>query len=588
MNHRQRSVPPPPAASTEFQEAIASLSSQLETTRGQAAEHEAWNVFCATQLLPNSTPLPKDVPGSIVDAWQSLTQEPVTPGELLPSRSTGQRETAVRNHCIQQSFQKLVETGQAVQSARQNSPESLKILQRESNASVWLQTFYDRLRQVQTYHAQQPIAAGRDESYQREGHPVADGYDLAASIPQWISAVENDMFTTDEVMGKYLDLQSLHKEFVQSFLIEWASDRTMYVEFLEDLSKGGLSTWSEAQKLSKRRKYARWLVDFERYLRSFLEKTVPLINMEDLMKDALVLFQSIWGKTGGWKGWELKSAEAPLAAEQNENTKPSLNMADFESADDLVAKVNPEALKVELSLLGLKSGGTPLQRAERLFLLKEKKLEDLPAKMFQKKRKAEEIGERRVDLARREAVVAALLDRLRPTLEATIRRTERRQTQTLKEREKELEDELKGVKDTTKLTKGDDSDEEDGPIYNPKNVPLDYDGKPIPYWLFKLHGLNHYYPCEICGGESYRGRKAFELHFNDVKHASAMRSLGIPNTKHFHGVTTIEDAQELWKSLQAKLEQERFDTSSQEEYEDSHGNVLSRKKYEDLARQGLL
>ena len=37
-----------------------------------------------------------------------------------------------------------------------------------------------------------------------------------------------------------------------------------------------------------------------------------------------------------------------------------------------------------------------------------------------------------------------------------------------------------------------ESDEEDDKpaLYNPKDVPLDFDGKPIPYWLFKLHGLN--------------------------------------------------------------------------------------------------
>lgn len=35
-----------------------------------------------------------------------------------------------------------------------------------------------------------------------------------------------------------------------------------------------------------------------------------------------------------------------------------------------------------------------------------------------------------------------------------------------------------------------DSDEEDEFIYNPLKLPLGYDGKPIPYWLYKLHGLN--------------------------------------------------------------------------------------------------
>ncbi|EEC51007.1 predicted protein, partial [Phaeodactylum tricornutum CCAP 1055/1] len=96
------------------------------------------------------------------------------------------------------------------------------------------------------------------------------------------------------------------------------------------------------------------------------------------------------------------------------------------------------------------------------------------------------------------------------------------------------------------------------------------------------------YECEICGGESYRGRRNFELHFADQKHALGMKSLGIPNTKHFHGVTKIDDARDLWKSLQGKLEKEQFDGSREEEYEDSHGNVMSRKTYEDLGRQGLL
>ena len=34
-----------------------------------------------------------------------------------------------------------------------------------------------------------------------------------------------------------------------------------------------------------------------------------------------------------------------------------------------------------------------------------------------------------------------------------------------------------------------DSDEEEF-IYNPLKLPMGPDGKPIPYWLYKLHGLN--------------------------------------------------------------------------------------------------
>lgn len=58
-----------------------------------------------------------------------------------------------------------------------------------------------------------------------------------------------------------------------------------------------------------------------------------------------------------------------------------------------------------------------------------------------------------------------------------------------------------------------DSEDEDEYIYNPLKLPLGWDGKPIPYWLYKLHGLNQEFKCEICGNASYWGRRAFERHF---------------------------------------------------------------------------
>jgi splicing factor 3A subunit 3 len=299
-----------------------------------------------------------------------------------------------------------------------------------------------------------------------------------------------------------------------------------------------------------------------------------------------------------------------------------IDLTKYPSAQELADQVDADLLKAELARLGMKCGGAPMERAKRLFLTKDTALQDLPRKLFVKTVTAEAdsnnngegtstatpsivaIADRRVDMAKAEAMVMALLDQLAPTLEATIRRAERRLTQTLEEQDKEVEEELfgqsgsdaiLGKSNSNKRRNGDDpnngedsDDDSDGPIYNPKNVPLDFDGKPIPYWLFKLHGLNHYYACEICGGETYRGRRNFELHFGDSKHTLGMRSLNIPNTKHFHGITTIEDAQELWSSLQNKLEHEQFDNVREEEYEDSNGNVLSRATYEDLARQGLL
>jgi hypothetical protein len=54
------------------------------------------------------------------------------------------------------------------------------------------------------------------------------------------------------------------------------------------------------------------------------------------------------------------------------------DVAKFASASDLLAKVPADALKRSLKKLGLKSNGTPEDRAARLFLLKDKAVEDLP------------------------------------------------------------------------------------------------------------------------------------------------------------------------------------------------------------------
>jgi splicing factor 3A subunit 3 len=88
----------------------------------------------------------------------------------------------------------------------------------------------------------------------------------------------------------------------------------------------------------------------------------------------------------------------------------------------------------------------------------------------------------------------------------------------------------------------DSDDDDDEKIYNPLKLPLGWDGKPIPYWLYKLHGLGVEYPCEICGNYVYMGRKAFDKHFQEWRHAHGMRCLGIPNTRQFHEITKIDDA----------------------------------------------
>ena len=160
-------------------------------------------------------------------------------------------------------------------------------------------------------------------------------------------------------------------------------------------------------------------------------------------------------------------------------------------------------------------------------------------------------------LALKEALITALvgtpLSPLAAILTETRNNTERRAALTDKERAAEI-DELEAREAAEAAAAaaaaqakgaaagGADDDDDDARIYNPLRLPLGWDGKPIPFWLYKLHGLGVEYKCEICSDFVYMGRKVFERHFQESRHAFGMRALGLPNTKHFHEITRIEDA----------------------------------------------
>lgn len=141
---------------------------------------------------------------------------------------------------------------------------------------------------------------------------------------------------------------------------------------------------------------------------------------------------------------------------------------------------------------------------------------------------------------------------------------------------------------STAMAAEDSDSDEDRVKYNPKNLPMGWDGKPIPYWLFKLHGLGKEFKCEICGGASYWGRRAFEKHFQEWRHAYGMKCLRIPNTVHFKDVTEIEHALKLHKKILQENFEGTFKPDFQEEFEDQEGNLYSRKQYIDMKRQGLI
>jgi hypothetical protein len=112
-------------------------------------------------------------------------------------------------------------------------------------------------------------------------------------------------------------------------------------------------------------------------------------------------------------------------------------------------------------------------------------------------------------------LAASLLVILAPMLNDSKSNVERRFSLTAREREQELLEQSKPPPTSTHVAGdgalGEDEEEEER-IYNPLKLPLGWDGKPIPYWLYKLHGLGVEYRCEICSDQVYMGRFVSSVH----------------------------------------------------------------------------
>jgi len=77
---------------------------------------------------------------------------------------------------------------------------------------------------------------------------------------------------------------------------------------------------------------------------------------------------------------EVTPSETKSAA--IESPALSVDLTSFNSADELLAKLGGDKLKAELQRMGLKCGGTPMQRAERLFATKGKAVDELDPSML--------------------------------------------------------------------------------------------------------------------------------------------------------------------------------------------------------------
>ncbi|KAI0650581.1 RNA splicing factor PRP9 [Trametes meyenii] len=459
------------------------------------------------------------------------------------------------------------------QDARKSEIDSISAPVRQDDLSA----FYERLGRITEHHTKYPdsdvggfeleLAAFLDDDQELEDEEFEQDDPVAL------------LFSGEEGYGKYLDLYANHTTYNN---LKHIARRLAYLQYLDVL----LAAQSQPvhQELPKEcklhRDYELYIRALHTYLTSFMKRSQPLVDVESQQREAEEQFAKYW-ESGDTEEWEQSQQPKALengnsegiwcAACQKMYSKQTVYDAHLSSKKHIKAAQKQATADVPpANPNGPPSSGNAHQNGESSHGAGKDK--HRTAALFTH-------------------LCTQLLRELAPALNETKSNVERRFSLTAREREQELLEQSKKPPPPAK-TPGNgepaEEEEEEERIYNPLKLPLGWDGKPIPYWLYKLHGLGVEYRCEICSDHVYMGRKNFERHFQESRHAFGMRALGLPNTKHFHEITRIEDALALAEKLKREGRNEIFEQETMEELEDEEGNVYNRKTYEDLKKQGLI
>lgn len=434
-----------------------------------------------------------------------------------------------------------------------------------------LQEFYSEYSRIKEHHKQYPNepVENLERAYKRaeDGGPAADTF--AGDV--------DGMFTGEEAFGKSLDLTMLHEDYLNLPGVKDGRKLTylQYLDLFDDFVPPQC-TISRHDKMTDQ--YFGYVGLLTQYLESFMQRTRPLEDVEKLFSSFDDEFEKDWtsGKVPGW-------------AEETPHTNGGAQNG---------AKTNCTGEGVWCAACAKEFKNENVYESH---LTGKKHIKNAAASQ-DTSGTANGAPNNTAALARaKERAVAAREDRIRRLTAAmqTVRtdtrvNVERKAGMTDRERQQELQalyDENELAITTGSKTVGEaEAEEADGDekIYNPLKLPLAWDGKPIPFWLYKLHGLGVEFSCEICGNYVYMGRRAFDKHFGEARHVYGLKCLGITNTGLFREITGIQEAERLWEKVKRDKEREKKGGDADEEMEDAQGNVMPRKVYEDLKKAGLL
>lgn len=417
--------------------------------------------------------------------------------------------------------------------------------------------FYKQLNGIKDFHRRYPNepVENLERAYKRK----APGEGESAT-----TEVDN-MFTGEEAFGRFLDLTTLHEDYLNLPGVK----RVSYLQYLStfDVFTPPQCPIKRADKTIDQ--YFNYVGRLADYLENFLRRTRPLEDLEKVFTSFDQDFEKAW-ETNEVPGWGPEAQAAGPAAPITEGAGEGIWCPDCEKEfkndnvykSHLGGKKHIKAVQLRISRRetnGASNGDVnehSNSRGSTILKLKERAIADREFRVHK---------------------LAASMETQRNDTRINV---ERKQGMTERERQMELDAFFAESTEAAPRPGDEDSDsDDDEKIYNPLKLPLAWDGKPIPYWLYKLHGLGVEFPCEICGNFVYMGRRAFDKHFNEARHIYGLKCLGITNTSLFREITGIEDALKLWDKIQRDKKKEKAGGENIVQMEDAEGNVMPEKVY---------
>lgn len=419
--------------------------------------------------------------------------------------------------------------------------------------------FYKQVEDVRAHHARYPNEQA--ENSEQRYKTRRDGDDGMPSIVDTI-------FSGEEAYGRFFDLNYSYDAYMNLPNVK----RSNYLQYLESFDRftpgqGGLR---RADKMTDQ--YFSYVGNLAQYLERFMRGTRPLEDVDKTLESFDKDFDELWQKdeVEGWQndtqGASANNLSSPDAVWCTDCEKEFKNENVYKN--HLTGRKHVKAAeqrKARQDAAGAEANGeaddtiSATRLKERAIAEREYRVKRLASAM------STERGDTRVNV-------------------------ERKQGMTERERQQELDNLFNSTEPQHQPSGEGEEEEDDGDekIYNPLKLPLAWDGKPIPYWLYRLHGLGVELTCEICGNYVYMGRRSFDKHFNEARHIYGLKCLGITNTALFRDITGIEEALKLWEKIQKSERKAKVDEGSMVQMEDGEGNVMPEKVYYDLQKQGLL